>query len=113
MPDDDYGKEMMAEGEGPMPAETPAKPDESEDSDGYDGELCISQSDLPKGMKPKAGDVLPFRVTSFGEGGDIYLTFAGKAGGMAEEQGESWEDQFRADMSPQSNETPQVPEEKA
>ena len=92
---EDYGTEMADTG---MEDNAPGGGDDQ----GYDGELCISPGDLPAGMKPKAGDVLPFQVTSFGEDGDIYLKFAGK-GGAEQDTGPAWEDDFRKEMSPRNN----------
>lgn len=77
------------------------------DNDGDEaqaGTIVISASDLPRGQKPAVGDVLPFRVTGINEDGDIELAFEGKGG----RKGNSWDDEFRAAMSPRSNKTPQT-----
>lgn len=58
--------------------------------------IHVPKSMLPEGCKP--GDTYTVRAGEVDEDGDVPLTIEGHGG----EKGESWEDQFRRDMSPRS-----------
>ena len=77
-------------------------------NEGYQS-LYITPDMLPKGMAEtmKAGDILEFKYVGTDKDGDIEVVY--NTGDDKKDKEPSWEDQFRAHMSPQSNETPEVP----
>ena len=68
------------------------------------GVLHISPDMLPKDMKLNEGDIVEFKVIGpQDKDGDWPVEY--NTGDNKEEEGESWEADFRKEMSPRSNES--------
>lgn len=109
MPDD-----MMASGDmnatsGAMEPEHDEMAEPMDKDEGYQS-LFIEPTMLPEGMAStmKPGDILEFKYVGTDKDGDIEVVYNT---GDKKDEGEDWETGFRAAMSPQSNETPEVPQD--
>jgi|SRR6516164_667102 hypothetical protein len=91
------GPEQTAEATGPPP------PEGQQTSDSGESSLFLTPDMLPSGMKVNAGDILEFKVVNPSDA-DGHIEVVYNTGG-GEEKGESWEDDFRHEMSARTAQT--------